>query len=267
MAKGRVDEELDLVYNSIDDYIFETHKFCSKTEIMEITMLSRKKCDQLLLKLIQTGKIKEVYGGEKKVRIYIPSYMLAEILAAQVKPRWVDGYSFEEKKEKIEEINTLKDGIKQFEMFERLIYTTNTPLEEAVAFAFKFLGFKSVKHLKDPEYHDVEFKFNNKLYLVEVKGKGKHGTKKDVLQLGGWIAKKLDEDMKRNELEGLFVINHYRKEDPTKRENSLTEKAKEYLNLYDSKFIETVHLYELIRNVLDNEITKEEARSEIIKGH
>lgn len=259
-------DELDAVYNSMEDYIFENHKLCSITEINENTGISKSKCKQILSELIKKQKIKEVYGGGTNPKIYVPTYMMNEILAAQVKPRWVDDYSFDEKVKKIEEITEIKSQIKEYEMFERLVYSTNTPLEEAVAHAFDFLGFDKVDHLNDPERHDVEFEYNKKLYLVEVKGKGKHGNKDDILQLGGWIKIKLNEGMKRDELQGLFVINHYRKDDPNKRGDPLTVKAKEFLKHYDSRFIETIWLYQLIKDVLDKKLSKKDAREKIVKG-
>jgi len=198
--------------------------------------------------------------------------MMDEILWIQKKPRWLEEYSFEEKKSIHEEIEKCREDIKPFEMFERLLYATNTPLEETIAFVLDWLEFKDVVHVKEnPDNHDIEFKHNGKLYLVEVKGKGEGrkgaGDKEDIQQLRSWVERKIvNENMKRDELEGFFVINHYRKVNPEERDDPLTPHAKEFLKLNNFKFITTPHLFNLIKKVQNSEITKEKAREEVIKG-
>jgi len=232
-TKGDISrEDLDLVYNAVEDYISENHKLCSISEIEENVRFNKTKCNSILKILVKNNELYKIFEGKGNPTVYIPHYMINGILRIQNNPRWVEDYSFMEKKDKIEKIENLREDIKQYEMFERLLYATNTPLEESTAFTLEFLEFENVKILNDPGYHDVEFVDNGKLYLVEVKGKGKHGNKDDILQLGGWIEKKLNEGMKRDELEGLFMVNHYRKEDPTKRNDSLTPPAKEFLKHY-----------------------------------
>lgn len=265
--KGDINrKDLDLIYNAVEDYISENHKLCSISEIEELVEFNKAKCNSLLKILVKNKELYKIFEGKGNPTVYIPSYMMDGILRIQNNPRWVENYSFNEKKDKIEKIEQLREGIKQYDMFERLLHATNTPLEEAVAFTFEFLKFDNLKHLKDPEYHDIEFTHDDKLYLVEVKGKGKNGNKDDILQLGGWIKQKIDEGMKIDEIEGLFVINHYRKIDPSTRGDNLTIKAKEFLKLYNCKFIETFCLYKLVKKVLNNEITKEDAREIVITG-
>ncbi len=72
--------------------------------------------------------------------------------------------------------------------------------------------------------------------------------------------------MKIEELEGLFAINHYRRIEIGKRDDSLTDKAKQFLKYTNAKFIETPYLYKLIKKVIDNEISKEKVREVVVKG-
>lgn len=257
------------VYDAIEDYIFEHHKLCSITEISEQVGLGKTKCRKIVDDLVKKGEINEAFtSGKTNPRVYIPTYMMNEILRVQSKPRWLEEYSFEKKKGILEEIEKRREDIKPFEMFERLLYATNTPLEETIAFVLNWLEFKGVVHFRDnPDNHDIEFKYNGKLFLVEVKGKSKEGDKDDIQQLEGWIKRKIiNENMKSDELEGLFIINHYRKVAPEERGDPLTPHAREFLKLNNFKFITTPLLFNLIKKVLKAEIIKEIAREEVVKG-
>jgi len=128
------------------------------------------------------------------------------------------------------------------------------------------LEFDDVKHLDDEELHDVEFKYGGKLFLVEAKGKTKQGDKGDVQQLKGWVEKKLDEGLKKENVEGILVVNHYRNKDPSSRENPLTDKAIQFLKYGSHKFFTSIFLFEVIKKVVKREMNKEDARKEIIAG-
>ncbi|MDD2665530.1 MAG: hypothetical protein PHD13_01930 [Methanocellales archaeon] len=266
-AKKPEERELNAVYNAIEDYIFECHKLCSIKEISERSKLNKDRCKKVLNSLVKDKRVYEIYKSTNAV-VYIPTYMVDEILRTQNKPRWVENYLFDEKKNNLEKIERFKEEIKPCEMFESLLYATSTPLEDAVTFALDWLEFNDVKHLKeDPDNHDIEFKYSGKLYLVEVKGKGKEGDKEDIQQLEGWVKKKIvNEDMKIDELEGLFVINHYRKIDPKERDDPLTPHAKQFLKLHNFKFITTPYLFNSIKKIRNSEMTKEEVQEDISKG-
>lgn len=259
--------DMDAVYNVIEDYIFEKHKLCSVAEIQELTNFNKSKCNSILEALIKKKKIYKIFESKGNATVYILSYMMDEILRTQKKPRWIEKYSFKEKDDKIKKINSLKKEINLFEQFERLIYATDTPLEEAVFFAFQFLGFKDVVLLNDNNLHDVEFNHEEILYLAEVKGKSKSGNKDDIQELEGWIKKKIvTENMKRNELEGLFVINHFRNVDIDERDGPLTPHAKEFLKLNNFKFIATYYLFDIVKKVCNSKISEENARNLVISG-
>lgn len=72
--------------------------------------------------------------------------------------------------------------------------------------------------------------------------------------------------MKKEELEGLFIVNHYREITPEERGTPLTPHAKEFLKLNNFKFITTPYLFNLIIKVQNGEMTKEKAREEVVKG-
>lgn len=259
-------EELKNVFEAISDYIFENHRVCGIAEICNITQLPKPKCDQLISTLIQQKQIYEIFSGKGKPSLYIPYDMMQGILSLQQKPKWMEKYEFEQKKEDSEQIEKLKKKIIKFEEFERILYTTDKPLEKALAFCLEFLEFEDVKHLDNGESHDVEFKDNGKIFLVEAKGKTKPAEKTDVQQLRGWIDKKIEEGYKAEEVRGILAVNHYRNDDPQSRAQPLTDKAVEFLKLGNYIFITTIFLFNIIKEVISDKLSKEDARKKIIIG-
>ena len=195
--------------------------------------------------------------------------MMNEILLKQSKPQWIEDYSFEEMKNIDTSIQELKNELLQYEMFERLLYATGDPLAEAVYFALKWLGIKEVQHHKkgDKDIQDIDFEINNTKYLVEVKGKIKPADKDDVEELNGWRKQEvLKEENEGKTIEGILMINHYRKTDPKERKEILTIPAKKWLKMYQLKALPTPLLFSLVKDVVKHNVSKEKAIARIIQG-
>ncbi|MEA2065698.1 MAG: hypothetical protein U9O65_01130, partial [Thermotogota bacterium] len=110
-------EELKAVYNAIEDHVFEHHKLCSITDISQQSGLTESKCRKNVEYLLKKGEIYEAFkSGKTNPIVYIPTYMMDEILRIQKKPRWLEEYSFEEKRSTLEEIEKCREDIKPFEM-------------------------------------------------------------------------------------------------------------------------------------------------------
>lgn len=260
-------KELEIVYGAIEDYIFENHRFCSIKEISKVSGLNESKCRKHVSYLVKQGKLYEAFkSGKTNPIVYVPTYMMEAILRTQRKPDWVEDYSFEEKKEKLKLMENTRVEISRYEIFERLLYGTDKPLEEAVAYALKYLKFDDVEHHLDTDVQDVSFTYNGKKYLLEVEGTTRQGTKDKVSQLHGWIKKEVDKGTDPNKLVGMFVVNHFRNKDPKKRETPLTKHAKDYLKLYRFRFFTTYFLFNLIKRVQKGELTKQNAREMLIRG-
>jgi len=102
---------------------------------------------------------------------------------------------------------------------------------------------------------------------MEVKGKKNQGNKDDVLQLEGWVTKKIEEEqMKSDNIVGILVVNHLRQEDPQDRDEPLTAMAKEFMRRYNFQLVSTPFLYGLMRKVIREYMTKEEARNVFLGG-
>ena len=265
--KLRLDEsELELVYNSIEEFIFKNHKLCSVTEIISSTGLPKYRCNKILKVLVSNGKISIAYCRNWRPHIYIPTYMFDDILKTQYKSSWLDKYSFSEKIEKQKQIENIKKEIYHYEMIEKLLYGTDISLENAVAYSLSYLEFKDVVHHKKKDLHDVSFKYNEKNFLLEVEGTTRQGSKEKVNQLRGWIQKAVDEGTDPDKLVGVFVVNHFIDKDPDERQDPLTKHAIDYLKLYHFNFFTTYFLFNLIKQVENNSLMKTDAQEFVIRG-
>lgn len=259
----------EIIYNIVEDHIFETHNFCTIRDIMEKAGKSRSVCEKALQDLISQNKIYVAYERDGVPKIYVPKYMMTEILLTQRKPEWLKSYRFEGRNQIDTRIQELKDQLVQYEMFERLLYATGDPLEEAVCFALKSLGIEGVQHHRkgDKDIQDIDFEINNTKYLIEVKGKTGSADKDDVEELNGWRKQEvIREENERKKIEGILIINHYRKTNPKGRKEILTHHAKKWLKMYRLKVLTTVLLFELIKDVEKDKLTKEKAIERIIQG-
>ena len=259
----------EAVYNAIEDYIFETHNLCSIREIQERTELGRAVCDKALEDLIHEKKVYVVYQRQGVPTIYVPSYMMNEILMTQSKPRWIEHYRFTERNAIDTKIRRSRGQLVEYEMFERLLYATGNPLEEAVYFSLRWLGIENAKHniSADRDIQDIDFELDGTKYLVEVKGKSKPADKDDVEELNGWRKQEvLKEENEGKAIQGILVINHFRKTDPKERGEPLTTHAKKWLRMYQLKLLTTPLLFDLIQKAKHDRLSSGEAIEIITQG-
>jgi hypothetical protein len=264
--KQNNNEDYKKVLSAISEYVFEKHLVCGIDEIMFIAGFSRTRCAEILSTLKAQKQIYEIFSGNGKPTLYLPYDMMQDLLRLQHKPSWIVKYRFPKVTEVEQEIGKLKKTIFEYETFERLLYATDKPLEEAIAQALSFLEFDQVKHTDDSESHDVEFTDKGKIYLIEVKGKGNAADKGDVTQLYGWIDKKLDQGTNADDLQGILAVNHYRHVDPAQRQGPFTEKAVQFLKQRRLLYLSTPFLFDILKKVMNSEITKENARKLVVEG-
>lgn len=260
------EEELKAVRDAIEEYISEKHKFCSIKEIVEITNFSKSKCKSILDELIKKSFVYKAFESRGSPTIYMLNYMMQEVLRMQSRPKWVENYAFEEKKEILKKIGKSREELSNFEMRERLLYSTGIPLEESVAEALNFLQFKDVKHHKNKDACDVSFNHGSKKYLLEIEGTKKQGNKKKILQLDGWRREELDRDADSDDIVCIFVVNALRERPPNERASPLTPHAINYLKSYKFRFLTTLFLFDLVKKVHNKEINEVQAQKRVIKG-
>lgn len=258
--------EIEMVYDSIENYIQENHKLCFIKDITYNTGLSKSKCEKMLDLLEKSKRITLIFKAQSQPTIYLPTYMFECILQLQRKPSWLKNYNFLEKKNQLREIEKLREEINKYEIIERLLYGTGKPLEQAVAFCLNLIGFEDTKLHDDEDDRDISFMYEEKNYLLEVQGTTKQGDKKKINQLRGWKETSVMRGFDIENTEGIFVVNHYRNINPDKRKDPLTDHAKKFLKLYHFKYFTTFFLFKIVKNFINNEISQQKAINQILEG-
>jgi hypothetical protein len=265
--KSTIGEDYRKVTEVVKDHIFTTHTFPQITDIAKQSGIPKLKCTSICNELIGQNRLYKVFWGTGLATVVIPYDMMQMILRIQAKPKWMDKYSFKEKNKLDKKVEELTSQITDYEMFERLLYMTDIPLQEAVSFALEWLGFENVIHFKeDTDNPDVTFTYQGLKALVEVEGTIKAGDKNKAQQLEGWVKREIVEHNKKAaELKGFFVVNHFREIEPQERSEPLTPHAKEYLKLNQSHFFTTYFLFDTVKTVMDG-LSKDEARKKVWNG-
>jgi len=255
------------VVEAVKDHLAETGKFASIEDISNRSGLSKSICRQVAATLARQDQLYVAYEAPNRPTIYGPPNIGQTILRAQPKPKWVSEYQFPERSKAEKQMKGAENKLAEFDNFERLLYATGEPLDEAVAFTLSSLKFDEVK-LKPYGSNkvNVTFKFKGHKFVCEITGKGKHATKEDILQLHSWIQDELHQpEVQAGDLKGLFFINHYRHQKPPERPEALTDEAKKYAQWHQFRVISTPVLFDIIRKVREG-LAKEEARRLIVEG-
>lgn len=268
MSNNTIGEDCKKIMKSISDYIHSNQKFPSPRVIADDTGLPYQRCVDRIKLLIGQDQLYQLVDGSKGIpTIVAPIDMMEGIFYSEKKPDWIekDGYRFDEALKSVRKLEKITEELKMYDSYEKLLFSTGIPLEKAVAFALDFLEFSNVEHhSNDKDNADVTFEWNDEKFLLEIEGTSKQGDKGKILQLSGWMRKNLESGIEAEKLKGYFVVNNERDKTPEARGFPLTDMAVQYLKLYNFKFIKTVTLFSLIKQVHNGKITKEEARNVIL---
>jgi len=157
-------------------------------------------------------------------------------------PKWLCDFSSDLE-------NHTRETLRQLEKAKRLLYTKDSVLEKAVAFAFEKIGFK-VKILPSGTLPDLELLDGQKKCIVEVKGHDNRQAKRaEILQLLGYLSETDVEE------KGIVVCNHEFTKNPNKRNGSaFTTGAIQLGKNNGISLVSSIDLYEIVMKVLNNEI-------------
>ena len=252
----------------VRDFVFETHRFPQVNDIVELTGIRKQRCDELVDQLVAQKQLYVVFEGPGLPRIVLPRDMMQNVIMTQKRPSWIEKYSFKERGDIESNIKELEKEKLKFDMFERILYLTDIPLEEAVQFTLSWLGFSNVHHHVDQkDYADVTFERDGTKALVEVEGPTKQGDKQKVLQLDGWVRVEIEKTNRSPEdIQGFFVVNHFRTLEPEARGPPLTDQAKKFMIRYRFRLLTTPFIFQTVKRVMERKITTEEARIRIWEG-
>jgi hypothetical protein len=264
-------EDYRTVMEVIEEYIFQTHKFPSKAQVSELAGMPKEKSDTIVEQLLRQNQLYSVFGGgHGNPEVILPYDMMQGVIMTQHRPEWLQGesHAFKEKNEIESKIDEYRNSLIKYDMFERLLYRTDIPLEEAIAYALGYLGFQNVVHHKEnKDYADVTFEYDGLKVLVEAEGTTKQGDKPKVLQLDGWVKTEIEKEERDQALiKGLFVVNHFRETEPERRGDPLTKHAKDFLRRYQFLFFTTPFLFNIVKQVNEGKLKPEEARKLVMGG-
>jgi len=261
-------EDYRRVMQAVRDFIFERHAFPQVNDIVETTAIQKQRCSEVIDQLVRQKQLYVAFEGEGLPKIILLYDMMQGVLMTQKKPDWIASYGFSEKADISKKIEQLQKDAIRYEQFERLLYTTDIPLEEAIAYALDWLGFENVVHHKDDQNNpDVTFEREGVKALLEAEGPTKAGDKRKITQLDGWIQRELSQGAEAMKLRGFFAVNHFRDLEPSKRGDPLTPHAKQFLRYYQRfAYFTTAFLFDVVKRVVGGELSEEQARKLVWEG-
>jgi len=260
-------EDYRKVIQAVRDFIFEHHSFPQVNDIIDITGIQKQRCNEVVDQLVRQKQLYVAFEGEGLPKIILLYDMMQGVLMTQKKPDWLSKYGFSEKTDISRKIEELQKEAIRYDQFERLLYATEIPLEEAIAYTLDWLGFENVVHYKDdPNNPDVTFEYDGVRALLEAEGTTKAGPKDKISQLSTWVQKELSQGIEASKLTGFFAVNHFRDLEPSERGDPLTPHAKEFLRYFRYTYFTTAFLFDLVKRVANKTLSKEEARKLVWEG-
>ncbi|GAA4242198.1 hypothetical protein [Winogradskyella damuponensis] len=181
--------------------------------------------------------------------------------------------SIENNREKITNLNTeiqeLNEELIESEKLNDLLFETGKPLEEAVIYALKILGFKA-ENFDDGvlELDQVITSPEGWRFIGECEGKDNKAI--DITKFRQ-LSDALNEDFERDEVNekayGLLFGNPFRLTAPSKRKSPFTDKCKSGAEREKIGLVETIDLYKVSKYLLENknEKFKKECRKAIFE--
>ena len=139
----------------------------------------------------------------------------------------------------------------------RLLYSKHSELEDAVADAFKVLGFPEIRKLREQNFEDWVFDFEHekdvKYGVIEVKGADKRTKQNDIIQCSKWVDERTEIDNKISK--GIFVPNQYRQMPYPKSSKDRKKFESNELGAARMKgicIIPSYVLFEAVKQILEN---------------
>lgn len=196
------------------------------------------------------GALHEVFEVEVSVEGHAP-------------PGWLSEYSLPHEdsiessiQQKKGEIEELEEDLESLTKFKKLLYETNTNLEEVTKDALRELGFMvdgEVPGKRDGILHTTELNF-----VLEITGTTGGIKKSKSRQLDDWVENVVAENPDK-EVSGLLIVNSEMGTPPDERDVSIEPNVKRYMERRgDYKVLTTVDLYRLVRLNLKQDVRTED---------
>jgi hypothetical protein len=247
------------VIEAIEDRFFETGMFSNVQDIADWLGLPKSNVATDLEDL-DGSEVFRVYEGQGLPTVYITKGMKNSITSRVGEPPWIEEYEFEEKRDLREQVSEANENIRQYQSIERLLFGSGPPLEESVEFALTELGFDPTASANEEDFVIEE---DNQIYVIEVKGVGGQIRKKHVTQLAGWIDLKIEEGVEPANLTGVLIHNHQRHDNPTERDEPLSEHARRFLGIRGAAEVSTYDLFNILKDMRESTDSVGSGRQEL----
>ena len=178
-------------------------------------------------------------------------------------PAWLSEYSLPKEKDiedsiqkKRKEIEELEDELEALTKFKKLLYETNTNLEEVTRDALRELGFTvdgEVPGKRDGILHTGDTQF-----VLEITGTTGGIKKSKGRQLDDWVENVMLENLGEN-ISGLLIVNPEMGTQPDERDIGIEPNVRKYMEQRGNyKVFSTVDLYRLVKLNLREGVDKDE---------
>lgn len=176
-------------------------------------------------------------------------------VTSSIMPTWASSIMSKTELELLETVQKTNEKLGKYARYKPLYWETGEPLKRLVIDAFEELGIKA-KDLPSESHADFEISLRPGLIGVcEVKGLLGSADRQDLRQLLDYFIEQ--RDIAKRNVRGVFIVNHNRNEEPSRRGKPVTRDALEIMEKHDFSLLTTIQLYEYLARFWRRELTAE----------
>lgn len=246
----------------------------NSNHVLSIALKENKRNSGLVIFLPPTRKISISEGINKLLESF------GKTTPNEVIPEWASKISLSGIKEKESELAKLQSQKQEVEgkiksvneekqkllNHRRLLYSNGSSLEGTVYDAFRLVGFKEIKQIREKDKEDgvIEFQTRTdfKYGIIEVEGSDKRTSIEKLDQCNRWVN---DHFLLRNEVKGIFISNQFRSKEYPQSKSERVQYEHNQLKYATTRklcIIPSCVLFEAVNKALEN---KGKSRAEIEK--
>lgn len=168
---------------------------------------------------------------------------------------------FEEKQKIESEISKKSNDLEKINYFRQLLWQVGTELENVVHASLKLIGLSPSSPTKADD--DGIFSYNKKEYMIEIKSGLERAA--SFTELSKLITRMESRTkLNKNECKGIFIMNHYANYSLSNRDKPFPKNVIDTAKVNNVKLITTEELFNIIKQVLDEELGTADAQKQLI---
>ncbi len=173
------------------------------------------------------------------------------------KPGWLEESDPFNKKGLVNDFKIIKEKIKQIELFEKLLYGYDRPLEKSISEIFSYLGFVNIQATNDRA--DLTCETKTTKIIAEIKGLKDQAHEKNLSQMFKWHLDELEKNEHRaKHIKQIFICNAYRELNPEDRDDFFDENIVKISETHNWGLLSTLELYNALVKVWKKELESKE---------